>query len=37
MTEATRLAMPNKGLSAVDAFYATTNQARLNPGDLQRH
>ena len=37
MTEATGLAMSNGGLSAADAFHATTDQARLNPADLQRH
>ena len=37
MTEATRLAMSNKGLSAADAFQATTDQTRLNPADLERY
>ena len=37
MTEAISLAISNEGLSAADVFDGTTDQARLNPADLQRH
>ena len=37
MTEAISLATSNEGLSAADVFHAKTDQARLNPADLQRH
>ena len=37
MTEAISLAISNEWLSAADVFHATTDQARLNPADLQRH